>query len=136
MSDELTHEVILERTLIRARRYIATKDFRAMKDIRFDAHWPLDMDALACSLMGWIYGETPQSYSVTYPASWIDAVKDKWLPKRYRHHWPVRYKTFSVRADLVYKDFKVQMPDEPHKVFLSPPMRLTKTDPPTPEEDY
>jgi hypothetical protein len=106
---------------------ISMKDWGAIQDVKCSANFPVDMDALYVTLYAWVYGEQEKEYSTTYPAGWWEAFKDRWFPRWLKDRYPVSRTTFSVRADLVYTDFKPQMPKEPHKLRFTP-LELTQKD--------
>ncbi len=126
MSEENIYDVVLEKTRFRVSEAIANRDWGSIQDVRASVNFPHNMDALCITLYAWVYGEHPKEYSTTYPADWWEAFKDRWFPQWLKDRYPIVRTTFRVRADLVYHDFKPQMPNEPHKLRFTP-LKLDQT---------
>ena len=50
--------------------------------------------------------------SVSFPADWLQAVKERWAPAWAKRRWPVRWTVFAVDIQAVYTDFKPSIPGE------------------------
>jgi hypothetical protein len=74
-------------------------------------------------IRGYVLGERmeDQSRSVTYPATWWDAFKERWFPKRALKRWPAKRTTFTVDVKVIYPELhrKISLPDERHTFLLS-----------------
>jgi hypothetical protein len=50
-----------------------------------------------------VTAHTPH-HSVTYPADWWQAFKERWFPAWAKARWPVAFKTTLISFDLLYPE--------------------------------
>ena len=62
----------------------------------FDVVANYTADSLSAVLRQSLYGETLEDVTLKYPADWIEAVKERWLPAWAKRHWPIRYTSHHV----------------------------------------
>jgi len=67
-------------------------------------------DFVMVSLQGYLWGK--QELKVfRWPASWWQAVKERWMPLSLRKRYPVRYKTIEIRGLLFFPTLNVEVPN-------------------------
>lgn len=66
---------------------------------------------LIAELRGYILSEKIQSVVIKYPANWIEAIKDRWLPSWAKKKWPVVMARRVVDAVALYPHFKQSVPN-------------------------
>lgn len=69
-----------------------------------------------CRLMiqGHLWGESGTPQTITYPATWWDAVKERWFPKWLLTRYPVSYRIHEITLKTLYPNFRISMPRETH----------------------
>lgn len=69
-----------------------------------------------CTLIvqGYLYGESGTPQTITYPATWWDAVKERWFPGWLVSRYPVAYKEHEITLKTLYPNFKISIPRETH----------------------
>ena len=65
------------------------------------------------TLHGFVWGERVQQTIVQYPRDWWQALKERWMPKRWRARWPIVYTIKVFTVDATYPDFKPSMTQYP-----------------------
>ena len=53
-----------------------------------------------------LYGEPLEDVTLKYPADWIEAVKERWLPAWAKRRWPIRYTSHHVVIAALHPKFK------------------------------
>ena len=61
---------------------------------------------------GYIWGESGKTQTIRYPATWWDAVKERWFPQWLLARYPVTYREHEISLKTLYPDFKISMPHE------------------------
>ena len=56
-----------------------------------------------------IWGEEKAGAVISYPANWIEAVKERWLPEWALKKWPVKYTHKKVDFQVLYPDLNLPM---------------------------
>ena len=121
-TDAKTRKVVLEHIYCRWSQYKSGREVMnniQLYDLDLHAGFPIAFDMLVVHLCAWVVGETPKEYECVYPQDWWHAFKDRWFPVWALKRWPVIRTHFKVRADLVYPEFKIQMPKERHNLTFT-----------------
>ena len=66
------------------------------------------VDGLLFNLQTYLYGRKQTVLDVRYPSTWIEAVKDRWLPKWFRRWWKVRYTLHQIDVMQVWPEIEVK----------------------------
>ena len=82
------------------------------------------------SIRASIFAEYGPERKIEYPATWVDALKARWMPEWVVKRWPklgANYKRYVLQAQVLYPDLKVSLPHEGHSVIVAvreelPPM--------------
>ena len=62
---------------------------------------------------GFVWGEKGvKSKVIEYPKDWKEAFKERWFPNFLLKRFPVVYTTHEISFDLIYPNFKPNIPDE------------------------
>ena len=69
------------------------------------AYRPEDMDALIVDVMGTLWCEETSSRTFRWPRGWLQALRERWLPRWWLKRHPVEYETHCVRWGIGYPDF-------------------------------
>ena len=102
--------------------------FRVSKTIPISCLQALTMEAtrnilgdLVVTLNGYALGEDKsiRSGTVSFPATWWDAVKERFAPKWFRQKHPVQYTTYELTAEAVYPNLKLQIPTETAVIYIT-----------------
>ena len=46
--------------------------------------------------------------TVRYPASWLEAFKERFIPDQWQHLWPVKYAEVTLEASAYYPDIEIR----------------------------
>lgn len=58
-----------------------------------------------------VYGHQHTTrHVVSYPSNWLEALKDRFLPTRYRTRWPVKYTHITASLEETYPDVRPALP--------------------------
>lgn len=57
-------------------------------------------------------GEKPAPYTITYPADWWQAFKERWFPAFARKRFPVTYTKETVSFEIVYPFYRFVLPHD------------------------
>ena len=74
-----------------------------------EAEWCYDLDAMAVRLKRYVLSERLADETVSWPATWWDAFKDRWFPHWALRRWPVQWKHADFTVYRGYPD--LVMPD-------------------------
>ena len=66
------------------------------------------------ALRGFLLGEDVREEVITYPATWWDAVKQRWFPRWALKRWPVTLERHIWNTKCVYPEFQPALPKEQH----------------------
>ena len=45
--------------------------------------------------------------TVLYPATWLEAFKERFLPDQWQHLWPVKYEEVTLEANAYYPEIEI-----------------------------
>lgn len=45
--------------------------------------------------------------TVRYPATWLEAFKERFLPDQWKHLWPVKYEEVTLEANAYYPEIEI-----------------------------
>ena len=77
-------------------------------------------DQLAVRIRGHVWGESEsvQKVSITYPADWKQAVKERFFPEWALKRWPVRNKIITMDVKCFYPNFRPKLDGEEHRLAI------------------
>ena len=78
-------------------------------------------EGMTSRLVAVLAGERIRVLDVQYPADWIEAIKERFLPFWLKKRWPIRYTRLAWDIRVVYPE--VSLPDEVHTVLDAVPVR-------------
>jgi len=67
---------------------------------------------VTCTLFAEMAGESLEIPAITYPRDWIEAVKERFLPRWARRRWPVSFSYVVWDATVLYP--MISLPEEDH----------------------
>lgn len=71
------------------------------------------MQAAVIQFRAALAGELVDTVTWKKPASWWEAVKERWLPAWAKGRWPVKYETMEINVKRAYPSWKMaQRPEE------------------------
>lgn len=107
-------EAFLERLRYGVERRIQRQFLRLRVDSRVE-----DMtDTVAIRLTADLLGEKSNHTILRTPKTWWDHFKLECFPAWALALWPVDYNCYDIRFDVLYPDYKFQLPDERHEIRL------------------
>lgn len=65
-------------------------------------------------IQGYLWGELGETRTISYPATWWDAVKQRWFPRWLLVRYPTRFQHHEITLKTLYPEFRISMPNEPH----------------------
>jgi len=71
-----------------------------------------DAESAILVVSQWIASRTLTDETIRWPATWWEAIKERWLPEWAKRWWPVVYKVRRLRAKDLYPNIK-RIPGEP-----------------------
>lgn len=115
-------EVVLDRLSLRAQAMISRYE---LDKVIHNPEMLLEtrLDQLVVLLRAEVYGKE-ESVEVEWPDGWVQALKDRWLPRWAKKRWPVRMQSRLLYARAVFEG----LPDLPkntpvyHVAVLQQPM--------------
>jgi hypothetical protein len=69
---------------------------------------------LTLMVHGYVWGESGETQTICYPATWWDAVKERWFPAWLNARYPIRYREYEISLKTLYPNFKISLPRETH----------------------
>jgi hypothetical protein len=63
-----------------------------------------DFDGYMMRLCAYVWGTVDSEERHEFPATWWDAVKQRWFPKWALRRWPVNLTVVSVRRGIIYPE--------------------------------
>lgn len=105
MNEMVFKEVLLKRLDFWIKREIPKHmidDVQFPRDIAEDVAHNLIVQIKAA-----VATESLEPIEIKYPENWIEAVKERWLPKRLKKKFPVKYKSEKVGADVFYPNISL-----------------------------
>src|SRR5690242_19260424 len=63
---------------------------------------------------GYVWGESGETRTIRYPATWWDALKQRWFPRWLLARYPATYREHEISLKTLYPNFKISMPHETH----------------------
>jgi len=60
---------------------------------------------------GYVWAEQVDKITISYPADWWQAVKERFAPERFKRRWPVVYWHYDLDVKVAYPDYKPVVPD-------------------------
>jgi hypothetical protein len=67
---------------------------------------PMEMENLVVSMVDLFAADRIKNTTVSWPADWWEAVKDRWAPTWFRQRYPVRYTRFTVDVKAIWQGYK------------------------------
>ncbi len=92
-------EVVLERIKIRSQGNIDTELYRSIGARSYLQPFAM---SLAMTLEAHVFAEKPKRVQVSYPANWVEALKDRWLPQWLKTKYPVKLERQTMEARFLY----------------------------------
>lgn len=97
-------KIVLDRLHYYATRHI---DGATVRNVRSNVALALACDELILTLHASIYGVKNTLVNVCYPATWWDAVKDRFVPKRWRAYVNIRFTTHTIEKHTLFPSVAV-----------------------------
>lgn len=80
------------------------------KRLTGDPYWPVDTrvivetiaENMRISMISRLTTQSLEKRSISYPADWIEAIKQRWFPVWLLKRYPVRYYVETIEAHAVY----------------------------------
>ena len=107
--------VNLEKVKAQIQRYIPRGKLTG--DTRFHAEWNYEIDAMAVRLERTVWSERLGDEEVRWPATWWDAVKDRWFPAWLKRRFPVEWKHADFTVYRGYPD--IVRPSDRSTLFIT-----------------
>jgi hypothetical protein len=109
-----TIRVTLKRHWVGISRHILVHD--ASPEVYCDL-----LGEMVCSLNGYVLGEDEsiQRQVVRYPATWWDAVKERFAPRWFLRRYPAKYVVVELAAEAIYPHLNLQIPSEHSVVYIT-----------------
>lgn len=87
--------------------------------MKTSAFFPAEMDALVLRVHAMVLGEkSAEPDVITYPANWLEAVKDRFTTAWLRKRWPVRYVTHTITHKITYPNVPCKDIQGPYVPFM------------------
>ena len=80
---------------------------RVAPQIDFSLHQMFNLDEIAMRIKYEIVGLQYKVATVSYPADWWQAFKDRWFPTWVKRRWPVKMVTKTIQARELYPKEKL-----------------------------
>ncbi len=73
------------------------------------------------AIRGYVWGESEkvQRQTIKYPANWIEAIKDRWLPRSLRKIYPVKYHCVDIDVTAIYPKFNPIVPGIEYRLVIN-----------------
>jgi len=68
--------------------------------------------------VGCLWAEKAESKTIKYPKDWIQAIKERWLPKFLLKHFPVIYTIHTIDAMAIYNKFRPSVKGQEYHILL------------------
>lgn len=88
-----------------------------LRDTDAHAQLALASDAILLRFVATLAGEQVALYDESFPATWVDAVKQRWLPVWARKRWPVTMR--HIKVDKTTHFPSIEIPQHQPRVFVT-----------------
>lgn len=90
-------------------RYHCQYDMRNFErmDIQMEAIYDEMARRLIFSLAAKVAAKKYEVKTVRYPATWLEAVKERFIPQQWQHLWPVKYEEVTLEANAYHPDIAI-----------------------------
>jgi hypothetical protein len=77
--------------------------------VNFDAHEIRDEVArrLILQIEAKVASKKYAVKTVRYPATWLEAFKERFIPNQWQHLWPVKYEEVTLEASAYYPEIEI-----------------------------
>jgi hypothetical protein len=114
--DDTARLVQLRRVLYGVNQRLDCED---LNDLELSVEVDRKFDEMVLNMRAHVWGQDSQPVrSVTYPADWWQAFKERWFPIWAQKRWPPRYTRIDVSAAVIYPDLKIALPDRRHTLDI------------------
>jgi len=100
--------VILERLKYHSQTGIAGS---ILLNMRGEAHLAQMADRVIIQLVTEIAGQKEQLFEVSWPATWLDAAKDRWLRGWLRKRFPPSFKSYRLEKHTLFPSISIPKHD-------------------------
>jgi len=111
-----TEEVILERIKFGFSQLITEELLADMGQVKLTSYKDFITNSIVINAKMLLLGKTTKEVSVSYPATWWDAVKKRFAPKWFTDKYPINYTTVRLTAKEVYP--LIAFPKDKHFVHF------------------
>lgn len=118
-------EVQLERIKLTFAQKMSNELLGAMVEVKSIADDFLK-NQLTFVIQGYLWGESGKPQTIRYPATWWDAVKERWFPEWLVARYPVTYREYEINLNTLYPNFRISLPHETHVLKYEVYNRLTQ----------
>ena len=101
-----TTERQLERFNVAAAKLVSTKELFNDPQITKFKTLPYMVDEMAIQLTDFVWAEHLGPIHIEYPATWWDAFKIRWFPKRLLSRWPANKTVRNIEFHAAYPEFR------------------------------
>lgn len=106
-------EIQLERIKIAFTEKVSNELLGAVVDIR-EENDDFVHDWTTLRIQGYLWGESGETKTISYPATWWDALKARWFPLWLLARYPAVYQHYQIDLKTLYPNFRIAMPNETH----------------------
>lgn len=117
--------------LIQRIRTELLKDFAIPANVDFSEGLLFLADEMVVRVHQDIFGQQVKKLTISYPADWWQALRERWFPAWWLARWPVRKVTHTVDVKALYPDFA--LPGHRHVMHM---IHRVGLDDLTPETSY
>ena len=78
------------------------------------------MNGIEIEARGYVWAEkkSAQKQTITYPANWKEAFKERWFKEWMLEKWPVKYNNVCIDVKAIYPEFRASMPNEIYRLII------------------
>ena len=97
--------ITLERLQVAAQASLPREQLYGLADVKLDITYETMIHHLVMSLRAFVTKQNITAQAYTYPATWWDAVKDRWFPAWLLKRFPVDTITVQYKPCYLYPEF-------------------------------
>lgn len=117
MGDGATTHVTLTATTVLLRTHIDRHALASVRQAKAEAYLDHITGQMVAQLAARVATEELESKSASWPATWWDAVKQRWFPAWLLRRYPVRMESVRIEARALFPT--VELPEHPRFIQIA-----------------
>ena len=106
-----THEIQLEKIKLALTETLSNELLNVIVDT-CEMNGDFINNLTTLRIRGYLWGESGETRTISYPLTWWDAFKVRWFPRWLLAKYPANYQHHEITLKTLYPHFRISMPNE------------------------